>query len=54
MLNDKTFGEIVVGVVNDVSTYFITFMVGLSVLIFIWGIVKYIYKMKCIDIIHYR
>lgn len=43
-LSNKKFSDIVVDIVSDVSSYFITFIVGLTVVVFIWGIVKYIYK----------
>lgn len=40
----RTFGDIVTNLIGDLSSYFITFITGLSAFIFIWGIVKYIWK----------
>jgi phosphate starvation-inducible membrane PsiE len=43
-LESKTFGEIVVGIARELSGYFLILIATASVLLFIWGIVKYIYK----------
>jgi hypothetical protein len=43
-LNNKTFGEIVVGIASQLSIYFITFIAGLAMIVFFWGVAKYIYK----------
>ncbi len=43
-LTSKNLGEIVVGIINEISMYFLTFITALSVVVFIWGVVKYIYK----------
>jgi len=43
-LSSQSFGDIAVGIVKDLSGYFLTFITGLTVLVFIWGVVKYIYK----------
>lgn len=40
----KTLAEIVVSIVNEISIYFITFVSGLSLIVFIWGVMKYIWK----------
>jgi hypothetical protein len=37
-------GEIIVGLLNELSVYFVTFIASLSILVFIWGVTKYIYK----------
>jgi hypothetical protein len=41
-MSEQTFGGIIVGILNTISEYFITFMAGLSVLFFLWGVTKYI------------
>jgi hypothetical protein len=42
--NKKTFQDIVLGVVSELSGLFITLVVALSILIFFWGVTKYIWK----------
>ena len=43
-MSDKTFSEIIVGTLSDLSDLFITFIAGLSLLVFIYGVTKYIWK----------
>jgi len=43
-LENQTFQEVVVGVVGGLSDYFITFIAALSVLIFFWGVAKFVWK----------
>ncbi len=39
-----TLQSLVVGVVGKLATYFITLVAAASVIVFLWGITKYIYK----------
>ena len=40
----KTFSEIILGIATTLSEYFVTLVASLSVLLFIWGVTKYVYK----------
>jgi hypothetical protein len=43
-MSDKTLGEIVVGIIQDISESFITLIAAASVLVFIFGVTKYIWQ----------
>jgi hypothetical protein len=43
-LSTKTFSEIILGIATTLSEYFVTLFASISVLLFIWGVTKYVYK----------
>lgn len=41
---NKTLGQLVTGIINEISVYFITLVAAASVIVFMWGITNYIFK----------